>query len=118
MLMSPAALTGRFGKELGFMSRLSQTLRGLVRGHSFDASIQTSAPTARDVIARAVAMTLEDLEPRRLMSAGQLDTTYGSGGIAHTDFPGVAATDSAARLVSLTDGLLAIGTSNGQPLLV
>src|SRR4051812_8050901 len=94
------------------MSRLSQTLRGLVRGHSLRTTSSASRP-AVGAIARATATVLESLERRTLMSAGALDTSWGGTGVVSTNFPG-AASDVAHDMTTLSNGdLLALGTSDG-----
>src|SRR4051812_33115543 len=104
------------------MSRLTQTLGGLVRRRSLrvsssSPSTQTSHRTRHEMIARAASMAVENLECRRLMSAGQLDATFGTGGIARTEFPDLAS-GTASRLVATSAGVLAIGTLNTNTILL
>jgi len=70
---------------------------------------------SRRALRRAVSLTLETLEGRRLLSAGSLDSAFGSNGILSTDFPGAATTDVPASSVKVTDNKIVIlGTASGQ----
>src|SRR5262245_49687801 len=51
---------------------------------------------------RTIPLSFERLEDRRLLSAGALDPTFGSGGKVTTDFGGVL--DQAASVVIQPDG--------------
>src|SRR2546421_8914829 len=62
---------------------------------------------------------IEMLEPRRLLNAGQLDATFGAGGIAAFDKP--ASVETGVDLAVLEDGrVIALGqyrtTANHNPL--
>src|SRR3954470_19444692 len=52
-----------------------------------------------------VGTRVETLESRRLLSAGDLDPTFGAGGLVTTDFPGSAA-DRPRQIALQADGKL------------
>src|SRR4051812_5080343 len=83
--------------------------------------------STRNILTRPVAIAVEYLESRTLLSAGALDTTFGSGGTVETSFGGVmnsgahdAVLQSDGKIVVLNDGendtnvRLARFTANGQ----
>src|SRR3954451_18865126 len=61
------------------------------------------------VMGKAIRTVFERLEERRLLSAGQLDTTFAGTGKVHTDFSG--GQDDANAIVALPDGGAAVAGS-------
>ncbi len=71
----------------------------------------------RRAVGQAALLTVETLEQRRLLSAGSVDSTFGSGGLTTTDFTG-SSTDDAVNAVRLQDNkLVIVGLSNGSPVM-
>src|SRR5437763_1925015 len=66
-------------------------------------------------LASATALVLETLEGRRLLSAGNLDASFGNGGVVLTDFQG-ATLDVAhdATPVGNAGKIVAVGESDGR----
>jgi uncharacterized delta-60 repeat protein len=71
----------------------------------------------RRAVGQAALLTVETLEQRRLLSAGSVDSSFGNGGLAMTDFTG-SSTDNAINAVRLQDNkLVIVGGSNGLPVM-
>src|SRR3954467_14409221 len=62
-------------------------------------------------IGKAVRTVFERLEERRLLSAGQLDTTFAGSGKVHTDF--AAGQDDGNAIAALSDGGVVVAGQAG-----
>src|SRR4051812_31800510 len=87
---------------------------GSLSGHAMNQSRhqgkgQRRSDTWRGKLRKAASTVLERLGERRLLSAGQLDTTFAGTGKVHTDFNG--GQDDGNAIVALGDGGVAVGGS-------
>src|SRR4051794_7523647 len=65
----------------------------------------------------AAILTIETLEGRRLLSAGQLDTVFGTGGVVTTTFQGPSQ-DSLSASIQTSHGLVVVGNNSNAATIV
>src|SRR5436305_4211874 len=88
----------------------------MLRGayHSPARLTKTAARETGNVLSRATHLVMEMLEGRRLLSAGTLDPTFGTGGIV-TDDPSSGGSDLAYDVAVQSNDKIVVGGGAGAP---